>query len=236
MGKRLISQRRGRGTSTYRSPGHRFVTKASYPYSEKSFKAKVQDLINDPARSAPLMVLNHSGGSFCLPAPLTVKVGDIITFGTEKNLQEGDVACLKDVPVGTLISNVELKPFDGGKICRASGSFARVVEMTDDDKVVIRLPSKKRKELNSLCRVTIGVIAGGGRPEKPFVKAGNKFYAKKARNKLYPRTSAVSMNAVDHPFGSGRGSHIGKPTTPPRFAPPGRKVGQIRAKRTGGKK
>ena len=70
----------------------------------------------------------------------------------------------------------------------------------------------------------------------PFVKAGKKFYVKKAKNKLYPRTSAVSMNAVDHPFGSGRGSHIGKPSTSPRFAPPGRKAGQIRAKRTGRKK
>ena len=54
-----------------------------------------------------------------------------------------------------------------------------------------------------------------------------------ARNKLYPRTSAVSMNAVDHPFGSGRGSHAGNPTIAPRFAPPGRKVGKLRPRRTG---
>ena len=58
----------------------------------------------------------------------------------------------------------------------------------------------------------------------------------KSFGKLYPRTSGVAMNAVDHPFGSGRGRHIGKPLTPPRFAPPGRNVGLLHAKRTGRKK
>jgi len=83
---------------------------------------------------------------------------------------------------------------------------------------------------------TIGIVAGGGRTDKPFVKAGNRWHAMRARGKLYPITSAVAKNAVDHPFGSGRGRHMGKPSVPPRFAPPGRKVGQIHAKRTGRKR
>ena len=82
----------------------------------------------------------------------------------------------------------------------------------------------------------VGVVAGGGRPDKPFVKAGKRWHAMKARNKLYPITSAVAMNATDHPFGSGRGRHKGKPSVPPRHAPPGRNVGLIRARRTGMKR
>jgi len=235
MGKNIISQRRGRGSPRYRSPSHRFLAKAEYPRDNTPFRAKIKDLVNDPSRTAPLMVLDSPNGVFFLPAPLEVKVGDEISVGGSKELKSGDVAMLRDIPVGQMINNVEIKPNDGGKICRASGSFARVLEKTEKS-VTIMLPSKKAKVLSPLCRGTIGVIAGGGRPEKPFVKAGKKFYATKARNKLWPRTSAVSMNAVDHPFGSGRGSHMGKPSTAPRFAPPGRKVGQIRARRTGRRK
>ena len=98
------------------------------------------------------------------------------------------------------------------------------------------MPSKQQKTFLPNCRATIGVLAGSGRVDKPFVKAGKKFHAMKAKNKLYPKTSGVAMNAVDHPFGSGRGRHIGKPKTPPRNAPAGRNVGLIRAKRTGRKR
>ncbi|MAF35574.1 50S ribosomal protein L2 [archaeon] len=232
MGKRIISQRRGRKSPVYASPGHRFVTKVSYPITEKITKVKVKAIIHDPARSAPLMVLALGDRDCCLPAPLNVKVGDELVIGTKKQSRAGNIMALKDVPLGESVSNIELKPLDGGKICRSSGTFARVVEKNDAG-VTVRLPSKKNKILNPNCRVTVGIIAGGGRPEKPFVKAGKKYHIMRARNKLYPKTSAVSMNAVDHPFGSGRGSHMGKPGTPPRFAPPGRKVGQIRARKMG---
>jgi len=97
------------------------------------------------------------------------------------------------------------------------------------------LPSKKEIKLNSRCRATIGSVAGAGRTEKPFIKAGKKHYKMKAKNKLWPRTSAIKMNAIDHPFGSGRGKNLGKSKTPKRNSPPGRKVGQLRASRVGKK-
>ena len=102
--------------------------------------------------------------------------------------------------------------------------------------ITVELPSKKQKTFLPDCRATIGVIAGSGKQEKPFVKAGTRYHAMKAKGKLYPRTSGVAMNAVDHPFGSGRGRHMGKSQIPPRFASPGRKVGMIRARRTGRRK
>ena len=83
---------------------------------------------------------------------------------------------------------------------------------------------------------TLGIISGFARVEKPMLKAGNMHYKKKARNKFYPRVSALSMNAVSHPFGGSRSSKLGKSQIAPRFAPPGRKVGLIRPRRTGKRK
>ena len=97
------------------------------------------------------------------------------------------------------------------------------------------MPSKKEKKFHQNCRATIGIIAGHGRLEKPFVKAGKKYYLKKAKSKLWPRTSAVKMNVIDHPFGSGRGKNV-KSKIAKRNAPPGAKVGLIRPKRVGRKK
>ena len=102
-------------------------------------------------------------------------------------------------------------------------------------KIFVLMPSKKEKEFNPNCRAIVGTIAGAGRLDKPLVKAGKNFYIKKARNKLWPRTSAVKMNAIDHPFGSGRGKRI-KSKIAKRNAPAGAKVGLIRPSRTGRKK
>ena len=89
------------------------------------------------------------------------------------------------------------------------------------------------RRLSPECRATIGVVAGGGRTEKPFVKAGNKHHKLTARGTKYPRVRGIAMNAVDHPFGGGGRQHPGKPKSISRDAPPGRKVGDIASKRTG---
>ena len=105
----------------------------------------------------------------------------------------------------------------------------------EKNKVKIIMPSKKEKILDSNCRATIGRAAGHGRKEKPIMKAGKKYYITKSKSKLWPRTSAVAMNAIDHPFGSGRGKRI-KNKIAKRNASPGKKVGLIRPRRTGRKK
>ena len=98
------------------------------------------------------------------------------------------------------------------------------------------LPSKKEKEFNSSCRATIGIIAGAGRTEKPFLKAGFKYHATRARNKMWPRSAALAMNAVSHPFGGRSTCAKGKCSTVSRDAPPGAKVGKVAARRTGWKR
>jgi len=241
MGKRIIQQRRGRGTPRYISPSHRYVGEINYrKYDDKErndvVHGRIVDIINSPGHSAPIMSVQYEDGEECLMvAPEKVSVNSEITAGFKSGLQVGSVVPLVNVPEGVLVCCVEAIPGGGPKFCRASGSFAVVVGKSTDY-VSIKFPSNKTKMLNPWCRVTIGVVAGGGREEKPFVKAGNKWHKMKARNKLYPKTSAVAMNATDHPFGSGRGRHKGKCSVPPRNAPPGRNVGLIRARRTGMKR
>lgn len=231
MGKRILQQRRGRGTHTYKSFGHHFKGAARHPLQT----GKIIDLINCPGHSAPLISLLHpdNGKSLSL-APLGVRVGDQIAVG-EKEIKQGNVLPLKDIPEGTNVHNVENKPGDGGKFVRSSGTFAKVIAKTAHS-VIIKLPSKKEKSFHPQCRASIGVIAGSGRTEKPFLKAGTKYHKMRARNRLYPRVSGTSMNAVDHPLGGTQSSHKGKPTIAPWGAPPGRKVGKIRPRRTGKKK
>lgn len=139
---------------------------------------------------------------------------------------------LKHVPIGVHVYNIENNPGDGGKMVRAAGTSAVVFKFYEHNKVSLLMPNKKEIIVSGDCRVTLGTIAGEGRILKPFIKAGPKFYKMKARNKLWPRTSAVKMNAVDHPFGSGRGKRI-KSKIAKRNAPPGARVGHIRPSRTG---
>ncbi len=89
------------------------------------------------------------------------------------------------------------------------------------------------KWLNPKCRATIGIVAGGGRTDKPFVKAGKKWYKMANKATKWPVVRGVAMNAVDHPFGGGGRQHPGRPKTVGRHTPPGRKVGSIAARRTG---
>lgn len=241
MGKRIITQRRGKGSFTYKSFSHRYkgeVKHRKYDEVEKTsvVNGKVIDLIHCPGHTAPLAKIKYDNGDEILTsAPLDIKVNDLVSSGAKAEAKVGNTLPLRNIPEGTNVYNIESNPGDGGKFVKASGGVATVIAHLGD-KTVVKLPSKKQREFHADCRATIGLIAGSGAKEKPFAKAGRMYHAMHARNKLYPRTSGVAMNAVDHPFGSGRGRHVGKAKTPPRGAPPGRNVGLIRSKRTGRKK
>ena len=234
MGKRLIQQRRGRGTGPYRSPSFRF--KGQPKHHNLDTTGTVLDIIHCSGHSAPLMEVSYLTGEKKLTfAPEGIKVGDEISVGKDGEVKSGNVLRLEDVPEGTLVHNLELKPGDGGKLVRTSGSFAKVVAKTENA-IRVKLPSNKEKLFSPSCRAAIGTVSGGGRLEKPFLKAGTKFKRMKAKNKLYPKVCGISMNAVDHPFGGCHSTHKGRPTLSPRSAPPGRKVGKIAPRRTGKRK
>ncbi len=237
MGKRIISQRRGTGTRRFVALSHKSVGPAQHKHVNAKQQdvqfGEVKELMHSPAHSAPIARIQYEDGKIVLiQASETMAVGDIIATGQSAPVQNGNTLPLGNIPEGTNIYNIESRPGDGGKFVRSSGVFARVVAKIGNN-IVVRMPSKKEKTFSAQCRATIGVIAGGGRTDKPFMKAGRKMYAKRARGKLYPVVSAVSMNAMEHPYGSGRGSHKGKPTIAPRNAPAGRNVGKHSPRRTG---
>jgi large subunit ribosomal protein L2 len=238
MGKSLIQQARGKGGPVFRSLSFRFKGDAKMRAPEaKQIQGTIVDFVHCPGHSAPLVEIEYDDGQTCLLiAPEGAKVGDKVTIGGgQAEITPGNVLALKDIPEGTPIFNIELQPGDGGRFCRSSGVFARVVTKTDKF-VTILLPSKKLKNMQSDCRAIIGMAAGGGRVEKPFLKAGTRHHKARARNKRYPRQSAAAQNAVDHPFGNKRTSRKAKQRAVGHFAPPGRKVGKMWPKRTGRKK
>ena len=232
MGSPLIQQRRGKGSSNYRANTHKGRGNVETKRAETT--GRVTDLIHDPARTAPVAVVEfEDGDQRNILAPEGLAVGDTIELGVSAEVKPGNTIPLGEIPEGVPIHNLELQPNDGGHIARSSGTYAFVVTH-ERDGVRVYLPSGEFKKLNTECRATIGKVAGGGRKEKPFVKAGNKHKAMKARGKKYPTVSGVAMNAVDHPFGGS--AKPGKAKTVSRHASPGRKVGNIAAKRSGRKK
>jgi large subunit ribosomal protein L2 len=231
MGKRIIQQARGHGSLTYRVRKQAYRFRVGYPIT--AGKGKVMKLLNSPAHSAPLAKIKVNGKEFFNVASNGLVEGQEIEIGGS-NIIAGNILPIGDIPTGTQIYNIEVHSGDGGKLVRASGASALLTKKTGT-KSGIMMPSKKEIWLDNKCRATIGEIAGGGRLDKPIVKAGKMWHMMKARNKLWPQTSAVKMNAIDHPFGSGRGKRI-KSKIAKRNAPPGARVGLIRPRRTGKRK
>ncbi|MFB6068318.1 MAG: 50S ribosomal protein L2 [Halobacterium sp.] len=234
MGRRIQGQRRGRGTSTFRAPSHRYKAELSHKKPEGDvLSGEVVDIEHDPARSAPVARVEFDDGDQRLVlAAEGVGVGDTLEVGISASVEPGNTLPLAEIPEGVPVSNVERQPGDGGVFARASGVNADLITH-ERDAAVVQLPSGEVKRLSPDCRATIGVVAGGGRTEKPFVKAGNKHHKMKARGTKWPRVRGVAMNAVDHPFGGGGRQHPGRPKSVSKNAPPGRKVGDIASKRTG---
>lgn len=232
MGKRLIQQARGKGGPKYRSPSHKYKYSVRYP--TKSVTGTIKELINDPAHTAVIARVKYEdGGKGYLIAPEGIYVNQEIEVGGD-SVATGNVLQLGNIPEGTLINNIEKQLYDGGKLVRSSGTYATVISH-EEDNTVVQLPSKQLKTFSSSVRATIGVVSGGGRTEKPMLKSGKRYHVYKSTSKQYKRVSGVSMNAVDHPFGGGQHDIKGRPLTVSRNASPGRKVGLIKARRTGRK-
>jgi len=240
MGKRLKQQKRGAGSPRYRSPGHRYKTDLSYREYDDIEKtgvltAKVIEFVDDPARTALLMRVKYDNNeSNFLLAPEGIAVGDELDVGVQGRLRLGSVLPLYRIPDGAYVFNVERNPGDGGSMVKTAGSYATLIAK-EGKSVYLKLPSKSTIILSNECRAQLGVVSGGGRLEKPMLKAGNNHYKKKAQNRMWPVVRGVHQSAYNHPHG-GKQHHAGKPTTVARSAPPGSKVGHIAARSTGRRK
>lgn len=238
MGKSLRSQRRGKGSSTF--VAKHYGIKASYnnlggTQAGGIEKAQVVDLVKESGRSAILALLKFEDGSTnYVIAAEGLALGQNVQLGKGAAIDIGNVLPLASVPEGCPVFNLEIIKGDGGKAVKGTGVYALV--MSKDRKgAFVKLPSGQTKQLSLECRVTIGCAAGGGRLDKPMIKAGTKHHFMAAKSRHYPGLRGVAMNALDHPFG-GSQHHPGKSKSTSRNAPPGRKVGSIASKRTGRRK
>jgi len=233
MGKNLIQQRRGRFRGRYHVPSHKYRGNIKYG-NEREMKGVVEGLLHDPGRTTPLIEVRlENKKKILMLATEGTEVGKEVKFTDSKaSCDMGNIMPIGNIPDGYPIYNIEITPGDGGKLVRAGGCGATIASH-DARRTIIKLPSGQFKTLDSLCRATVGLPAGGGRKDKPFMKAGKKYHARRCKGKNYPVVRGVAMNPVDHPHGGGSHQHIGKPSCVARGAPPGRKVGHIAARRTG---
>lgn len=239
MGRRIKTQRSGKGSPRHRAT-HRAKHKIEYvSYGDNQKKDKltgeITRIMTDRGKTGVLAeILFENESVSTVYAAEGAITGQKIEYGKTAQIDLGNALPLKELPEGCPIFNIELTPGDGGKLIRSAGSYA-IIMSKDSKKIYIKLSSGKKVSFLPECRATIGCVAGGGRKEKPFVKAGKAFHLMKSKRKKYPTVRGVAMNADSHPFGGGQ-HHPGKSKSTSRNAPPGRKIGAIASKRTGRKK
>jgi large subunit ribosomal protein L2 len=242
MGKRILQRRRGKGGIQFRVSPRGKIAPVRYPQLGTGLpghegRLMVKAILDEKGRSAPMAQIQYGdhGAISYIPAVQGLVVGSEIHEGGEAKASNGNILPLRGIPEGTRISNIELRAGDGGKLVRAGGGSA-VLFSKAEGKAIVRLPSGKSIQVSDECRATVGEIAGGGRLEKPFLRAGPRHHAMRAKGIPYPRMRGIAMAVVYHPFGGGRHQHPGKSTSTSRNAPPGRKVGLIAPKKTGRKR
>ena len=201
---RITVRRRGGGAKRK----YRII---DFKRSKLDIPAKVAAIHYDPNRSANIALLHYVDGekSYIL-APLRLNVGDEVISSDKADIKEGNCKRLRDIPVGTLVHNVELNPGAGGQLSRSAGSYAQLMAKEGGD-ALLRLPSGELRKVRELCRATIGQIGNVEREQLKLGKAG--------RSRLLgrrPKVRGVVMNPVDHPHGGGEGRTSGgrHPCTP----------------------
>jgi len=166
--------------------------------------AKVAHVEYDPNRNARIALLHYKDGEKrYILMPNRVKVGDVIQSGPGADIRPGNALPLRNIPVGTVVHNVELRPGAGGKMARSAGSSVQLVAK-EGDRATLRLPSGEMRMVQADCRATIGEV---GNAEAELISLG-----KAGRNRWKnrrPKVRGVAMNPVDHPLGGGEGKSSG---------------------------
>jgi len=244
MGRVIRAQRKGAGSifvsKTHYRKGAAKLRKADYSEAQGYLKGVVTDIIHDPGRGAPLAKVTfrhpfrYRHDKELLVAAEGMYTGQFLYCGKKAQIAIGNVLPLENIPEGALVCNVEQKVGDRGSIARASGGFCIVVAHNPDAGITrLKLPSGAKKIVPSACRAMIGQCAGGGRTEKPLLKAGAAYHKYRVKRNCWPKVRGVAMNPVEHPHGGGNHQHIGHASTVKRDSPPGKKAGLIAARRTG---
>lgn len=179
--------------------------------NKDGIRAKVASIEYDPNRTANIALLVYADGvKTYILAPNGLKVGDYIQSGAGADIKTGNTLMLKEMPVGTMIHNIEMRPGKGGQLVRSAGTFAQLLSK-EGDYCHVRLPSSEIRLVKSECRATIGQVSNLEHENISLGKAGRKRWMG-----IRPTVRGVAMNPVDHPLGGGEGRTSGgrHPVTP----------------------
>jgi len=199
----------GRVTARHRGGGHkRLYRLIDFKRDKDGVPAKVAAIEYDPNRSARIALLHYADGEKrYILAPVGLSVGDQVMSGEDADIRPGNALPLKNIPVGTLVHNVELRPGKGGQLVRSAGAAAQL--MAKEGKyATLRLPSGEFRLVHLECRATVGQVGNVEHENLVIGKAGRSRHLGRR-----PHTRGVAMNPVDHPHGGGEGrSPVGMPS------------------------
>ncbi|MBC7105834.1 MAG: 50S ribosomal protein L2 [Firmicutes bacterium] len=202
----------GRITVRHRGGGHkRMLRIIDFRRDKDGIPARVATIEYDPNRSAHIALLHYADGEKrYILAPVGLEVGQTVVSGPEADIKPGNALPLRNIPLGTMVHNVELRPGQGGKLVRAAGSAAQIMAK-EGDYVQLRMPSGEIRLVRADCRATVGQVGNVDHENVTIGKAGRARWLG-----IRPTVRGVVMNPVDHPHGGGEGrSPIGRhPVTP----------------------
>jgi large subunit ribosomal protein L2 len=216
----------GRITSRFRGGGHKQAYRVIDFKRRKAEPAKVERIEYDPNRTAFIALLKYNDGELSyILAPQRLAVGDTIVSGEYVDVKPGNAMPLANIPVGTIVHNVELKIGKGGQIARSAGTYAQIVGR-DGDYVIVRLNSGEQRLVHGRCVGSIGAVSNPDKMNTSIGKAGRKRWMGRR-----PHNRGVTMNPVDHPHGGGEGRTSGgrHPVTPWGFPTKGKKTRKNKA-------
>ena len=195
----------GELTSWWRGGGHKRQYRViDFKRDKRDIPGKVATIEYDPNRSARIALVHYvDGDKRYILQPSGLKVGDTVVAGDNVDILPGNALPLKNIPLGTLVHNVELKPGRGGQIARGAGSAVQVVAK-EGEYASVKMPSGELRRINIECLATIGQVGNLDHENVSFGKAGRRRWLGKR-----PHVRGVAMNPVDHPLGGGEGKTSG---------------------------
>lgn len=196
---------KGKMTMRYMGGGHkRQYRKIDFLRNKDAYPATVKTIEYDPNRSARIALVAYADGEKrYIIAPNGLKVGQIIESGPGVAPEIGNTLPLSEIPLGTLVHNVEIHPGRGAAMARSAGSYAQL-NAREGNHAILRLPSGEARMVLVTCRATVGTVSNPDHSLEQHGKAGRKRWLGRR-----PRTRGVSMNPVDHPMGGGEGRASG---------------------------
>jgi large subunit ribosomal protein L2 len=211
----------GRVTSWQKGGGNKRILRIiDFKRDKVGIPATVKTIEYDPNRSARIALVNYNDGEYrYIIAPEGLNVGDVVMSGPAAEIKSGNALPIKEIPLGAMIHNIELKPGGGGKLIRSAGASAQIVAR-EGDYAQIKMPSGEVRLVMTTCMATIGQVSNVQHENISYGKAGRKRYLGKR-----PHVRGVAMNPVDHPLGGGEGkSSGGRPPCTPWGVPEGVKT------------